>query len=216
MKAYTCGSCGEKIEPLKKGEECENCGSEQCWEVHAEFPDYDFLFDATGKDRILCYYCYESMSSGYGNALLIHIDGKQYKLVYMDGFGMDFGAVDRDFEPAGVGPVLDFVKAVINGTSLRRIDAWRGIQEAPRGKINGWEEVGSGWHSSMEGSDFVDAVNECSCGKHGDFAIVFERGSNVCSQPMTLYAPKSNLERIKAALRGKEAAPSYAGITILD
>lgn len=56
-----------------------------------------------------------------------------------------------------------------------------------------WEQIGTGWHSSMEGSSVADRVNALTRGEvgiDGPVLVKFGQTRNVCSVGLTIHAPE--------------------------
>lgn len=96
--------------------------------------------------------------------------------------------------------------------------AWETAADVYRGELEGYESVGTGWHSSMERSDFSDAINGITRGElHDNFRdlppviVKFSGTGNVCSIGISVFTTPEYAESLDAMLAGKRAAPGYAG-----
>ena len=100
--------------------------------------------------------------------------------------------------------------------------AWDTAAAVYKGELEGYERVGTGWHSSMERSDLSDLINEITRGEFHDSApseispapviVKFSGTGNVCSIGITVWTTDEFAPELEEIVSNARAAPGYAGV----
>lgn len=170
----SCLLCNADIFLGETNESCWFCGStEYCGadsrgnQQHLEYVGDGGYFTISGEEGFMCGYCVESFED-YGDTLLIVEPDGRYKMVYDGDVAMDWGEWTGEFDLLR-GPAFEMARAIANGTHRVPVDGWRSYSDVPSeidaGEIE-LKEVGGGWHSTMDRSDFSDRVNLLTSGEY--------------------------------------------------
>jgi len=221
ISVYKCAICGAKLYLAELKESCPICGGETCaiskrGYAHGErVNDPYYLYDLDGGEFI-CGGCSESFRQRANSLIIVDYrerPAKRYKVKYIETVIEDFGEFRSDFERVEDG-VLELVEKIVKGSKTIHHDKWRFTKVGGK-EANGLVKVLEGWHSSMGASPLSKKINEITDGSamEIDFpvAVLFSINSNVCSQPISVYAPPFKKSEIREIL-DKRAQPSYAGL----
>lgn len=218
----SCLLCDDDIYLGETNESCPFCGSvEYCgateWgQTHVEHvSDGGLYFPITGDGGVLCGACYEFFEE-YGDSLIIVMpDGERFKIVYDGNVAMDWGEWFGDYEML-TGPALELAQAIVSGTRRVPVDGWRSYSdvssEIESDEIS-FAEVGGGWHSTMDRSEFSDRLNEITSGKDVPpmpMAIRFGKTSNIFSIIVNVFVPSDRCEEA-ADFLGRATHSGIAG-----
>lgn len=100
--------------------------------------------------------------------------------------------------------------------------AWDAAADLYRGELEGYESVGTGWHSSLEKSELSDLINEITGGEFHDSApseidpapviVKFSGTGNVCSVGISVFTTPEFAPTLEKIVSDARAAPGYAGV----
>lgn len=190
---------------------CPICGWDQLvvnsWgeQEHMEHMTPDTYIDLSredaGEGQVMCMGCYENFSTHPDGTIVIHRpDREDYKTSYMGTViqGRAFTDYSNGYDdlPKELKAV---VQSIVTGTEYHSVDAWRG-QNVPPSKPDGFTEVMSGWHSTMEkteASKTINALDQLSEDLQVPIIKVLNQGSNVCSIGISLYAMEDDYKEVK-------------------
>lgn len=157
----------------------------------------------------------------YANTLVaVEPDGTRYKCLFSDGVMMDFAEYDREYDYIDGSSLQDPIHDIVLGTGWVSTDAWRGYnrtpsEAGPEGVGTRFVQAKSGWHSTMEGSDQQELINDITSGRqpvNAPVLVVFKRTSNVFSVGLSLYIPEEYTDDLDRLFYDTGAAPGYAGV----
>ena len=233
VRADDCAICGDEVFMVETEESCYFCGgTEYCgvddygYQTHVEpVEDPAGIYaniDPDSEEWFICGGCYETFSDYGDTVVVIMPDGRRWKVDYQSPVIFDHGQHFRDYEYLDNGAVFDLVEGIVLGTGRVRTDGWRSHSEGPTDvdgvEVEAWDtfvEVGGGWHSTWDASDFSERINELTSGDiHPPFpmAVRFGKTSNLFSIIIDLYAPEGTEAEVKAFMDGATHAGLAGGI----
>lgn len=193
MTIVTCNQCGDEIDT-----ETDDFGIVE--DDGALYAGYNLYLEDDDRDAswAVCEYCRDELGfrgDTYVIAMPRYPDDPEAGDVRTVSAVVDHGVivsptVGRHDAVEPDSPELDLIRAYVLERELPA-DYFDQYLEVPDEAE--WEQIGTGWHSSLEPSAVSDAVNKITRGDlgiYGPVLVKFGETRNVCSVGLTVYAPE--------------------------